>query len=122
MSTVTTKANEVNFVNTSNPKLGTDDEPHYTPNIKLSTNDSKYTFPPTLSTEQVANMMEIRTQEAKELSKKSGKSQPVKFNHDKGVYYAGAVTPRFNKATGELFFTCVYKTKERNVTQRGIVL
>mgnify|MGYP003149985547 CR=1 FL=1 len=122
MSKPTTKSNEVTFVNTSNPSLGTKDKPHYVPNIKLSTSDSKYIFPAVLQPEQVAEMMAIRTEEAEELSKKLGKPQKVKFIHDKGVYYAGTRTPRVNETTGEVFFTCVYKSKERNVTQRGIVL
>lgn len=117
-----TEENEVSFVNTSNPTLGTKEDPHYTTNIKLSTNDSEYKFPEVLTTEQVVKMMKIRTQEAEELSKKLGKPQSVKFKHDDGVYYAGPKTPRVNRKTGEVFFTCVYQTEERKVTQRGIVL
>ena len=122
MSTVTINPNEVSFVNTSNPNLGTKEQPHYVPNIKLSTSDNAYIFPKELQPKQVAKMMAIRTQEAKELSEKLGKPQPVKFMHDNSVYYAGIRTPRVNKQTGEVFYTCVYKTNERTVTQRGIVL
>jgi len=122
MSTVTINPNEVSFVNTSNPNLGTNDKPHYVPNIKLSTSNGEYIFPTELQPKQVVKMMTIRTQEATELSEKTGKPQPVKFMHDKGVYYAGTRDTKVNKSTGEVFYTCVYKSKERHITQQGIVL